>query len=303
MKKRKLFALLIILIIIIGIYFIYFRNLKNHEPVYQFKGDKFYYSLERGKIEYEMIFRSDNISYEMYNISFYSRDFLQYKTKIYGILLMPKNKINFAGVVLLPGGGGTKENEIGLATLIANEGYAVLTIDQRGIGETGGYYLSFQDDYKVFLQGGEPVQHLSVYDALASTDVLRNMKNIDKNKILIAGESMGGRYAIIAAAIDKRIKGVLAISTSGFHVKSDSSNESNFYLSIDPDHYISDISPNYVIMLYGRNDSMISLRDAQFTYNLAGEPKKFFIFDKCGHGYCKDMDDEIKRILQNQKNS
>ena len=34
--------------------------------------------------------------------------------------------------------------------MIAKEGYAVLTIDQRGVGETGGYYLSFQDDYSVF---------------------------------------------------------------------------------------------------------------------------------------------------------
>ncbi len=295
-KKKKFYTIIIIIAIIIII--LYFFYSKTPKPIYQFKGDKVYYSQERGNISYEMSFRSDNGTFEMYNVSFYSRNFLNYRTKIYGILLLPKNKENIAGVIYLPGGGVSKENVLGQVSMIAKEGYAVLVIDQRGIGETGGYYLSLEDDYKIFLQGGEPLQHLSVYDALASYDVLRKIKNVDKNNILIIGESMGGRYAIIAAAVDKRLKGVLIMSSSGFHVKKDNTNESNFLLSIDPDHYISDISPNQIIMMHGGNDTMVNLNDAKQTFDLAREPKKLYIYDKCGHGYCNDMDSDIKSSLK-----
>ena len=154
-----------------------------------------------------MSFNSTNGSLEIYNLAFQSRNFLNYTTKIYGLLFIPKSDKPVPGLVLLPGGSVPKENEAGLARIIANLGYAVLTIDQRGIGQTGGYYLGFQDDYKVFASGNEPVQHLSVYDALASYDVLKQIKGVDKDNMAIAGESMGGRYAIIAAAIDKRLKG------------------------------------------------------------------------------------------------
>jgi len=46
---------------------------------------------------------------------------------------------------------------------IANLGYAVLVIDQRGIGQTGGSYPSLQDDYEYIYLGKESIQHLGVY--------------------------------------------------------------------------------------------------------------------------------------------
>lgn len=293
-KKRTVKIALFGLAIIAALWLAYFYQ--NRNP-YSFEGASFSYSQDRGKADYQISLKSENSTFDVYGINFKSRNFLSYETRIYGILLMPKGSKNVPGLVLLPGGGVKKESEMKVASKIAELGYAVLTIDQRGIGETGGYYLNLEQDYGVFAQGNEPIQHLSVYDALRAFDVLRSMNNVDKGNIAIAGESMGGRYAIIAAAVDKRLKGVIAISTSGFNVKEEDTPYNSYLLSIDPDRYIGKISPRSVFMLHGTNDSTVPLDAARATFNLANEPKKFYTADGCGHGYCDKMHETLNESL------
>lgn len=293
-KKRTLkHAMLLILVFALGLLFFFYF----HRDSYQVSQDSFSYGQQRGKVAYEMNLLSHNATFDVYAIHFLSKPFLTYETKIYGLLLLPANRTNIPGIVLLPGGGVKKESELYLGNKIVHLGYAVLIIDQRGIGETGGIYLNFQQDYQAFKQGNEPIQHLSVYDALRAFDVLRSMKDIDTNTIAIAGESMGGRYALIAAAQDKRFKGVLGISTSGFHIPKDDAPENPYLLSIDPDHYIHRISPRNTVMMHSLNDTTISYNDAQTTFSLAKEPKKFYTVEGCGHGYCDAMDASLEEAL------
>jgi len=202
------------------------------------------------------------------------------------------------GVIFLPGGGVAKEGFTTRSQALAEEGYVVLVIDQRGIGQTGGPYLSLQEDYGVYASGMEPIQHLSVYDALVGYDVLKEIKDVDDKNIAIIGESMGGRYAIIATALEKRLKGVIVISSSGLHFQNDSQPYTSYLLSIDPDNYISKISPRQVLILQGDNDTIVKFEDAQYTFNLANEPKRFFIAEGCGHGYCQKMSDEFAKDLR-----
>lgn len=295
--NKKIIGIIIIIILIASIFL--FIN-RNKDP-YQFKGNTLYYSEDRGETEYKILSEQENDSIKVYKINFTSKDFLENPAVIYGLLFIPKDKINIPGLILLPGGGMKKEQESTLASKIANEGYAVLTIDQRGIGETGGAYLEMEQDYQIFIKKKEPIQHLSVYDALKAFDVLNEFKEdkIDKNNIAFAGESMGARYAIIAAAIEKKSKGVIVISSSGFDIKLNPLQTGNDYLvSVDPDNYIGKISPNSVMMLHGDNDSVVSLEDAQITFDKAKEPKRFFIAKNCQHGYCDEMWDELKNDLE-----
>ena len=295
-RKRTLKLIFIALFILIIGYFII--NYFIYKNPYQFNGDKLYYSENRGQTKYEISLLNSTGGLDIFSVNFFSKNFLQYETKIYGLLFMQKGKKEVPGLVLLPGGGVSKESESRLASIIAESGYAVLTFDQRGIGETDGYYLGFDQDFQIFSEGKEPIQHLSVYDGLKAFDVLKEVKNVDKNNIAIAGESMGARYAIIAAAIEKRLKGVIVISSAGFHVKKESSMANSYLLSIDPDHYISDISPRFVFMLHGTNDTKVSLNDTKFTFNLGKEPKRFFAAEGCGHGYCDKMEEELREDLR-----
>ncbi len=293
---KKIIFILVFLVILGGIIFFYTREKTD---IYQFKGNKLYYSQERGIADYEILSREENDSIEILKIKFKSRPLLTEELSIYGLLFMPKNSENLPGVIFLPAGQATKEGRTELLMRIAKEGYAVLSIDQRGVGETAGSYLSFEQDYEIFSQGKEPMQHLAVYDALRSFDVMKEFKEINKNRIGIIGESMGARYGIIAAAIDKRLKGVVSISSSGFHIGINPLQPGNDYLvSVDPDNYISDISPNFVMVLHGTNDSVVPLQDAQTTYRKAKEPKRFFIAEGCEHGYCEKMWNELKIDLK-----
>src|SRR3989344_4092820 len=237
-------------------------------------------------------------SYNVYNISFESKPFMNEKTLIYGLLFMPRGKDNVPALVFLPGGGGTKESRAYIGEFIASQGYAVLVIDQRGIGQTGGKYLGLTEDYQAFAKGIEPTQYLSVFDVLKSVDVLRNTKGIDKNKIAVSGESMGGRYAMIAAAADNRIKGVISISSSGLHVKDENKSYTPYLISIVPDHYVDKISPRYLIMIHSTNDTLITLASAEETLKLAKNPKKIYVIDSCSHGYCNKMQDDLKDALK-----
>jgi len=293
--------IIVIIIIIIALFLlILFLWPKN---IYQFKGNTLNYASDRGKTDYEILSQETNGSIDIYRLRFKSRNFLDNPTIIYGLLFIPENKSNIPGIVFLPAGQATKEARSTFLMEIAKQGYAALAIDQRGIGETGGAYLSFEQDYQVFLEKKEPIQHLAVYDALRAFDVMREFKNINKGSIGFVGESMGGRYAIIATALEKRAKGVIAISASGFHIPINQEKGNNYMVSIDPDNYISTISPNQVIMLHGTNDSVVELEDAKITFEKAKEPKKFFTAEGCDHGYCDKMWNELKSDLGIMLNS
>src|SRR3989344_2420025 len=169
-KKSVLNLAILILIIVIASYFIYNYYYRDS---YQFEGDTLSYAKYRGNVNYEMSLKEDNETYKVYKLNYESRPFMNFTTTIYGLLYIPKNdeNINVPAVVFLPAGGGTKESRAHIAEIIAEQGYAVLIIDQRGVGETGGYYLPLEQDYKVSAKGNEPTQHLSVFDVLKAFDV------------------------------------------------------------------------------------------------------------------------------------
>ncbi len=294
MKMKWAVVIFIVIVVLVGVFF--FRA--KEQEIYKVTGNTLAYSEERGKTNYEVIKKWENDSVEIREIKFKSRPFQNQETYIYGYLFLPKGKENVPGFVFLPAGEATKESREKLLIKLAKEGYASLAIDQRGVGDTGGTFLWIDQDYQIFKQGDEPVQHLAVYDALRSFDVLREIKEIDEKKIGFAGESMGGRYALIAASIEKRSKGAIVISSAGFNVPLNPMQEANDYLlSIDPDHYVSGISPRYLAMLHGTNDTVVPIKNAQITFNKAKEPRSFYIAEGCEHGYCEKMWNELVKDL------
>jgi len=299
-KKKYLYAgIALVLLAVIGLaYFKYSptskkptaSSIKNEDMQWMVdKSGYLYYPLKREQIKFhrEELNGTGNLSVSR----------MIYPSKngnIFGLLVLPKNITHeIPGVVLLPGAGVSKESELPLAEKIAQLGIAVLTIDQRGIGETDGKVPSLDEDYSSFLASREPNQHLMVYDALRGFDLLYSAPFVDPNHIIIAGESLGGRIAIIAAAIDRNIKGVLAISPAslrGISYKGDL-NKDAFLKSIDSDHYIGLITPRKIVIIHNINDMVIPINWAVNSYSLAQQPKRFIYVNDttCNHGYCDSM--------------
>jgi len=210
-------------------------------------------------------------------------------------------KRSIPGIVLLPGATVTKEAEQGLARRLADLGYASITLDQRNLG-----MVDPQGDLQLYLQGDEPAEHKMVYDALAAAMILRALPEIDRERIIYAGESNGGRFAVIACALDKEARGVLAISTCGYGAASAlasaagaiDADSARFYLSIDPESYIKEISPRPLVMIHSRNDTVIPYHLAEQTYALGREPKRLHTVGCATHGYCMEMYDALKEELE-----
>jgi len=205
-----------------------------------------------------------------------------------------------AGIVLLPGATVTKEREQGFAKYLSGLGFASITLDQRNLGGTDQ-----QGDWKMFLQGVEPTEHKMVYDALAAAEILRAQQNVDPSRIIYAGESNGGRFAIIACALDARARGVLAISTCGYGTDDAVSagrltdpEMIRFLRSVDPETYLAKITPRPFAMIHSRNDTVIPFDYAEDTFARAFNPKSFHAVGCTKHGNCMEMNTYIEEELK-----
>lgn len=233
-------------------------------------------------------------NYTLCGVDFTSRD-----ANIKGLIRIPSAEHSVPGIVLLPGATVSKEGEQSLAKYLCDLGYASIAIDQRNLGG-----IDMEGDLEMFLHDKEPTQHRMVHDALCAAGVLRKQPEIDPDMIVYLGESNGGRFAIIACALDSRARGVIAISTCGYGI--DMSVASGrmrdpdmirFYRSIDPDTYLNNIRPGTLVMIHSLNDPIIPYDSAQQTYIKIGGPKSLHTIEKEGHGYCAEMNPFLREEL------
>jgi len=265
-----------------------------------------------GRLGYQLSSPSFNQSEEKMdgNSSLITVQFASRGAAMAGLLRIPRlsgnaqgeanSREGIPGIVLLPGATVTKEREQGLARRLADMGYATITLDQRNLGA-----IDIDKDLELFLEGREPVEHVMVYDALAAAEILRSVPGIDPERIIYAGESNGGRFAIIACALDKQALGVLAISTSGYGTDAavaqsriEDEETIRFYRSIDPDTYLPLIAPRPLVMIHSRKDTVIPYPLAVKTYALASQPKSLVSVGCWVHGYCQEMDEGIEKGLR-----
>ncbi len=208
----------------------------------------------------------------------------------------PKTGNRKPAFILLPGAGVTKEGQyLSLGQDLNSLGFATLTLDLRGQGESLVAPKPVQEDFQLFANGSESTIHQQVYDVIRAYDLLKTDPRIDPEKIYVGGESAGGRFVILAAGSEPGIRGVLAISTAGFQTAQTQDPVLKTYLnSINPDAAIARVQR--LLMLHSTNDTIIPLVYAQGTFSLANEPKKLVLFGKPGHGY-----DPLEKVYLEQE--
>ena len=112
-----------------------------------------------------------------------------------GYFRAPKGIPNAPCVILLGGLDTTKEDYLNVNELCIRRGLATLAFDGPGQGETQ-FEMLFRPDFENSIK--------------AALDYLATRSEIDQNRIGIIGRSMGGCYAPKIAAIDSRIKALVA---------------------------------------------------------------------------------------------
>ncbi len=113
-------------------------------------------------------------------------------------------------IILVAGSGPTDRDEMvygipifgELAGALADEGFAVLRYDKRGIGQSGGRVESAtMEDY--------------ADDLRAVIKFMTERKDIDKRRVAVVGHSEGGSVAMLAATREKKIAALVLVSTIG----------------------------------------------------------------------------------------
>ncbi len=90
---------------------------------------------------------------------------------------------------------------------LANSGYAVLAFDHSGFGSRISEAAPFYNKYPQWSQLGHMIA-----DTEAAIDALGKDDTVDAQHLYLYGFSMGGNVALYTAALDPRVKGVVAIS-------------------------------------------------------------------------------------------
>jgi hypothetical protein len=280
------------LIAVIAVYALFFSESPSGDAV-QMNSEGVLVFKEHHLPEYTANLVEDNATYTLQEIRFKSGD----GTVISALLRLPKAEGRVPGAVVLPGATVSKEGAQYLAGHLAEMGYASLALDQRNLG-----VINFEYDYQLFASGRMPVEYLMVSDALFAVDVLSLQPEVDPERIILVGESNGGRIAMIAGALHPKISMVIGISTSGYNTEELPVNmpedARRFYRSIDPDTYLSLLPPKKLVMLHADKDPVIPIEMAERTYLKAGEPKAFHVVSAKTHGYNEQMREILERELK-----
>lgn len=109
-------------------------------------------------------------------------------------LWLPPGDGPFPAMVVLHGAGSRKENQADFARVCRDGGWAAVTFDQRGHGESR-----------------DAMSPAALGDVETMVELLMWTDGVDAARICVRGSSMGGLMAIHAAATIEEVAGVIAI--------------------------------------------------------------------------------------------
>ena len=132
--------------------------------------------------------------------------------RLAGRLILPAGKGPFPAVVIVPGSVPAHRDTYDLwALFFASRGFAALTYDKRGVGNSTGQYIRAATD--------ENLRNLAS-DALAGVAWLRGRRDIDPRRIGLSGGSQAGWVIALAAS---RSRSVRSLDLTSFQCRRTSS--------------------------------------------------------------------------------
>jgi fermentation-respiration switch protein FrsA (DUF1100 family) len=179
------------------------------------------------------------------------------------------------------------------------EGFNVLALDYRGYGASDG----------------EPSLAGMQLDIDAAMRSLLVQKNVDPDKIIIFGQSLGGSLAIYYAAHSAyraNIRAVVIDSAFFDYRQIVKEKLAGFFLSwpfqwlpsltVDDDYSpanaVASISPLPLLLIHGDRDVVVPTHNSQQLFERAKEPKELWIVPGAGHTQSLNKETVRKRLLE-----
>lgn len=201
---------------------------------------------------------------------------------------LPRSAPPWPGMVILHGAGSAKENHADFGRLCAANGWAAISYDQRGHGES-------EDE----------MAPAAVADVGRMAGLLAAVDGVDAGCVCARGSSMGGWMAIHAAAVDPTVAGVIAICPASeeglrrglragrFEMRADVAALDAWLGEHDLRDAIARISPRPVVLLHARGDEQVPSEWSEELYARAGDPRRVLIVPG-GHHRSVQHDAELQ---------
>ena len=164
----------------------------------------------------------------------------------------------------------------GFVSWLPREGYNLFLFDYRGFGKSEG----------------EPTREGTFADTLAALEYLRNRPDVDADRIVAFGQSLGG--ACLLAALGEtdpgQVRGIAVESTfysyQGVLQAKTAENPllwfiqwplSRWLVTDDhsPSHSLDRIPPVPLLVIHGDADKLVPYKQGKLLYEKAGRPKRF----------------------------
>lgn len=232
-------------------------------------------------------------------------------------LVVPnKEGQSFPAVVFLHPGQGNRVTFLSEAEALASKGVISLLIDAPSMRKAPPQEMSQEQELSLIVEGVVDIQKYIqiVVDLQRGIDLLSSLENVDSNRLVYVGHSLGATWGGVLAGVDERIKSYVLMagfsSVSNWHKTSEhplavlirnklSREQFNKFISelepLDAVHYIKKAAPASLLFQFSRNDEFISKDQANKFYTVASSPKEVawyetdHLFTECDTAYKERM--------------
>lgn len=201
---------------------------------------------------------------------------------------LPPTTPPWPGMVIVHGAGSAKENHADFGRLCAANGWAAVSYDQRGHGES--------DD---------EMAPAALADVGRMAALLAAVDGVDGGCVCARGSSMGGWLAIEAAAVDPAIAGVIAICPASedglrrgiragrFDMRADVRALDAWLGEHDLRDAAAQVTPKPLVLLHARGDEQVPSGWSEELYARAGDPRRIVVVPG-GHHRSVQHDPELQ---------
>jgi alpha-beta hydrolase superfamily lysophospholipase len=181
--------------------------------------------------------------------------------------------------VVVHGAGSRKENHADFARLATASGWAALTFDLPGHGDSE-----------------REMSGAAVDDVIAMTQLLAAVDGVDPGRVALRGSSLGGFLALCAASVAPEIAGVIAICPASEDHLARGVRRGRFEMRVrdpldleawlmaqDVGDAVERIAGRPLILLHAEGDTQIPSEHSEELYERAGEPRKLVIVPGGAH--------------------
>jgi fermentation-respiration switch protein FrsA (DUF1100 family) len=213
---------------------------------------------------------NDGYSYE--EVQFSSAD----GTVLSGWFIPAKGKA-LGTVIHFHGNAQNMSAHYSYVSWLPSNGFNLFTFDYRGYGNSEG----------------SPTRTGVYEDSIAAMNHVKSRTDIDQDKIIVFGQSIGGANALVVMG-NNSFAGVVGVATdSAFSTyKSVAGEHIGLFKplaycfignKLSPQKYIANISPIPVLIIHGTQDRVASYNHAVKLFKTANEPKQLWTIENGGH--------------------